>query len=399
MQGSNLTTEVFSVKLYCRIWQNCKVVNPVKLGYTVFRGKQSGDTERLSKLIMRYYTQPNHLLRLDETLALMRQYESRSLLVFPMCISILLLYCLLLQTLNRRLSELKDSLKFSNRSCEQLEQKTEELERKNKQLQKLCDIQQALLARKTENLQDLQEDHAQLKYSHEQLKAESAIRETTSNNSDKKLSSSNSKLHVCDGDKSLNASECSDLNQLQRTLAELTAEVQTSTFQKQKLQRELERVLNENQSLLKALEHADSEMAELQMKLRHFEDEFTASSPNASHLLPLTDDLSSPTSPLSHKHLKSPKRSSSGHDLSLFGELDSQYSSLQQHYEDMVKECTCSASLIHKRWQSSNSENFNANESDNGEMIDAPLKELFDEVFATLKQTTLVADKLIERNK
>ena len=349
---------------------------------------------------MRCYTQPNHLLRLDETLALMSQCESRSLLVFPMRILILLLYCFLLQTLNRQLSELKDSLKFSNRSCEQLEQKTEELERKNKQLQKLCDIQQALLARKTENLQDLQEDHAQLKYSHEQLKAESAVRETTSDNSDKKLSSSNSKL--CGGDKFLNASECSDLNQLQHTLAELTAKVQTSTFQKQKLQRELEHVLNENQSLLKALEHADSEMAELHIRLRHFEDnsmEFTASSPNASHLLPLTDDLSSPTSPLSQKHLKSPKRSISGHDLSLFGELDSQYSSLQRHYEDMIKECTCSASLIHKRRQSSNSENLDANENDNAEMIDAPLKELFDEVFATLKQTTLVADKLIERNK
>jgi hypothetical protein len=290
-------------------------------------------------------------------------------------------------------------LKFSNKSCEQLEQKTEELERKNKQLQKLCDIQQALLAQKTENLQDLQEDHAQLKYSHEQLKAKSTVREARSDNSDQKLSPSDSNL--CSGDKILNASESSDLNQLHRTLAELTAEVQTSTFQKQKLQREIEDMLNENRSLLKALEQADSEMAELQMKLSHFEEnsmEFTVSSPKAGHLLPLTDDLSSPTSPLSHKHLKSPKQGS-GHDLSLFGELDSQYSSLQQRYEDIVKECTCSASLIHKRRQSSNAGNLNANKQDSGEMIDTPLKELFDEVFATLKQTTVVADKLIERNQ
>ena len=301
----------------------------------------------------------------------------------------------MLQTLNRRLSELKDSLQFSNRSCEQLEQKTEELERNNKRLQKLCDIQQTLLVQKSENLQHLQEDHAQLKYSHEQLKAKIAVRENRSDNSitDQKLSSKS-----CSGDRFQNTSECSDINELQHTLAKLTAEVQNSTFQKQKLQRELEDVLNENQSLLKALEQADSEVAELQMKLRNFEEnsmEFVALSPKAGHLIPLTDDLSSPTSQLSHKHLKSPKRSTSEQGLSLFSELDSQYSSLQRHYEDMVKECTCSASLIHKKRLSFNTENV----QDNGETIDTPLKELFDEVFATLKQTTLVADKLIERNK
>lgn len=307
-----------------------------------------------------------------------------------------LLLLLLLQTLSRRLSELKDSLKFSNRSCEQLELKIEELERNNNRLQKLCDIQQTLLAQKTENLQHLQEDHAQLTYSHEQLKAETAVRSDNSI-ADQKLSPSSSK--PCSGDKFLNTTECSDTNELQRMLAELTAKVQTSTSQNQKLQRELEDVLNENQSLLKALEQADSEVAELQMKLRQFEEtstEFIALSPKS---VPFTDDLSSPTSPLLHKHLKSPKRSTGEHDLSIFSELDSQYSSLLRHYEDMVKECTCSASLAHKKWLSSNVENLNAGLQDNGETIDTPLKELFDEVFATLKQTTLVADQLIERKK
>ena len=296
---------------------------------------------------------------------------------------------------------MKDSLQFSNRSCEQLEQKTEELERNNIRLQKLCDIQQELLAQKSENLKDLQEDYVQLKYSHEQLKVKIVARENESDNSitDKKLSPSSSKS--CSGDRFLNTSECSDINELQHTLTELTAEVQNCTFQKQKVQKELEDVLNENQSLLKALEQADSEVAKLQMKLRHYEEismEVVALSPKAGHLIPITDDLSSPTSQSSHKHLKSPKRSTSEHGLSLFGELDSQYSSLQQHYEEMVEKCTCSASLTHKKWLSSNTEILHTNVQDNGETMDTPLKELFDEVFATLKQSTLVADKLIERN-
>lgn len=307
-----------------------------------------------------------------------------------------------LQTLNRQLSELKDSLQFSNRSCEQLEQKTEELERSNKRLQKLCDIQQSLLEQKSETLKDLQEDFSQLKYSHEQLKTKIAARENESGNPtmDQKLSPSNSKSG--DEDRLLNTSECSDINELQRTLTELAAEVQSCTFQKQKVQRELEDVLNENESLLKALQQADSEVVKLQMKLRHFEEnsvEFVALSPRVGNLIPFTDDLSSPTSQLSHKHLKSPKQSTSEHGLSLFSELDSQYSSLQQHYEEMVEECTCSAGLIHKKWLSSNADVLHTNVQDNGETMDTPLKELFDEVFATLKQSTLVADKLIERNK
>ena len=304
--------------------------------------------------------------------------------------------------LNRKLNEVKDSLEFSNKSCEQLEQKSEELERNNTRLRKLCDVQHALLEQKSENLKDLQEEYTLLKQSHDQLKVQ------IENESDnfKQLPPSRSKSGS--GDRLLDRSGVSDVDEVQRSLAELGEKVKNSTFQKEKLQKELEHVVNENQSLLKALEHADSEMVELQMKLRHFEDsslDFIASSPkadNSSTTIPLTDDLSSPlASQSSHKPLKSPK-SAGEHNmgaLSLFSELDSQFSSLQRRYAQMVEECTCSASLIHKKWLSSTTGNLHANVQDNGEMMDTPLKELFDEVFATLKQTTLVADKLIERNK
>ena len=272
-------------------------------------------------------------------------------------------------------------------------------------LQKLCDIQQTLLAQKTESLKDLQDDYAQLKHNYEQLKVKMAIKENEADNCivDQQLSSNN--LKSSNGGMFPDKGNCSEFDELQSTVAELTAKVQNSTFQKQKLQREFEDVVNENQSLLKALERADSEMAELQMKLRHFEESSMESvilSPRAGHSFTttsLTDDLPSPLT--SHKCHKSPKRSISEQidGVSLFSELDSQYSSLQQRYEEMVEECTCSASLIHKKWLSFKTENPAANVQDNGEVMETPLKELFDEVFATLKQTTLVADKLIKRNK
>lgn len=307
---------------------------------------------------------------------------------------------------------MKDSLQFSNKSCEQLEQRAEELERNNQQLQKLCDIQQTLLDQKTSTLCDLQEDYSHLKYQHEQLQVKLAMEQsdTVSCEADQKLHTTNLKSDVVQLKDTGNNPE---VVELQGTLAELTLKVQSSSFQKQKLERELEDVLNENKSLGNALERADSEIAELQMKLRHYEEEsldnvesttlspkssghsFTSASPHY-----IADDPQSPlNSHSSLKKCKSPKMSAPEQidGLSLFGELDSQYSTLQQQYQELIKECTCSASLLHKEWLPSKIENPPSSVQENGIVVDTPFKELFEEVFATLKQTALVADKLIER--
>ena len=298
---------------------------------------------------------------------------------------------------------MRSSLQFSNTSCEQLEQKVEELEHSNKQLQKLCNIQQTLLAQKTSTFVDLQKDFARLKCQHEQLlQVKMTVEETDAGGFEAEQKRRSKNLKSDDGGKPLSIGDGSDVAELQSSMAELAQSVQNITFQKQKVESELEEVVNDNQSLVKALERADSEIVELQTRLRNVEENSLDLTSPKSRSCPLTDTQqfspsNDPKSPLTlHKACKSPRKSGSDQDacLSLFSELDIQYSTLQQRYCELVEQCTCSASLFHKKWFPSKPEN----PPTNVQMVtDAPFKELFDEVFATLKQTSLVADKLIER--
>lgn len=288
-------------------------------------------------------------------------------------------------------------MQFSNTSCEQLEQKIEELEHNNKRLQKLCSIQQSLLAQKNTALVDLQKDFTQLKCQHEQLLLVKApIEETNiSHEVEQMLQSKNMKSEV--ENEHLHTNDNSDITNLQSSLAELAQNVQKVTLQKQKVESQLEEIMNEHQSLVKALERADDEIVDLQTKLRSYEENL--SSPKSSCPFSDTPQFSPCDNPFAlDKSCKSPKNSGSNQDagLSLFCELDVQYSTLQQRYYELVEQCTCSASLFHKKWLPSEKPSVNLQE--HSMVTDTPFKELFEEVFATLKQTTLVADKLIERN-
>ena len=300
---------------------------------------------------------------------------------------------------------MRSSLQFSNTSCEQLEQKIEELEHNNERLQKLCNIQQSLLAQKTSALVDVQKDFTRLKCQHEQLlQVKVAIEETnTSYQAEQMLHSKNMTSEV--GNEHLHTNDSSDVTKLQSSLAELAQNVQNLTLQKQKAENQLEEIMNENQSLVKGLERADDEIVDLQTRLRSYEEKTLDLKSKGSPFsdIPQFSPCDNIQSPLALqptcKACKSPNKCSSNQDtgLSLFCELDVQYSTLQQRYCDLVEQCTCSASLFHKKCLPS--EKSSANSPENSMVTDAPFKELFDEVFASLKQTTLVADKLIEKKK
>lgn len=300
---------------------------------------------------------------------------------------------------------MRSSLQFSNTSCEQLEQKIEELEHNNKRLQKLCSIQQSLLAQKNTALVDLQKDFTRLKCQREQLLlVKASCEETnTSHEVQEMLQSKNMKSEV--ENEPLHTNDNSDITELKSSVAELAQNVQKVTLQKQKVESQLEEIMNENQSLVKALERADDEIIDLQTKLRSYEEKvLDLTSPKSrcpfsnTPQFPPCDNLQSPFAlQLTDKACKSPQNTGNNQDtgLSLFCELDIQYSSLQQRYCELVEQCTCSASLFHKKWLPSEKPSVNLQE--HSMVTDAPFKELFEEVFATLKQTTLVADKLIER--
>ena len=260
-------------------------------------------------------------------------------------------------------------------------------------------MQQTLLTQKTSTLADLQKDYSQLKYQHEQLQAKVVVKTTNTAGCDA------SKEHSKSGSKQKETGDNANEAELQSTLEELTLKVQNVSFQKQKLEQDLEDVVNENQSLVKALERAETDMTELQTKLRGYEENsLELTSPKSGDqlysvtpMIPPADDLFF-FQPQYHS-CKSPTKSTNEHvaGVSLFNELDVQYKTLQQRYQELVEDCTCSASLFHKKWLPSKCEDFPASLQENCVLTETPFKELFDEVFATLKQTTFVADKLIER--
>lgn len=310
------------------------------------------------------------------------------------------------------MSESKDSLQFSNKSCEQLEQKIEELEAANKGLQRLCDSRKILTEQKDATIQDLEQKLEALREecskTKEHCSEQSPAKAMPSGAVDESPRTMRSVSFS--GVLSYSSPQRAEVKELQDTVEELTLKLQNASYQKKKLEAELKEVLADNQVLGKTLEKTEAEVAELQAKVRLFEDIFEAQNLERSITSPRSRDLatSTPTADLLHSPgtedspallpLKSPKVSltmESLQGMSLFSEIDNQYSVVQKQYEDLLQRCTCSASLAHK-----NRYHVSAEKEDNmgGERKqDRPFKELFDEVFATLKQTTQVADRLIER--
>ena len=341
---------------------------------------------------------------------------------------------ILIQTLMRQLTEAKDSLQFSNKTCEQLESRAEEIEKANTALTKLCESQQSQLEQKTTTLQDLEEKLESVQRECQQMKECSGslvLCRSCSNGTNsgrKKAASLGKETDTVDH-------PTASQGELRQTMEELTERLRTVSYQRQKYEKGLQEVLSENQSLSRQLERAESDLGELQARLRAYEDAMERQSLERSCSSPLvqsgTHHLSVSSTPTynsvfqyqsslpspsggaddtgSQHSIKTSRTTDSLLGTSLFSELDSQYSDLQEHYDQLVQQCTCSAGLAHRnRLKLAAASDAGSTDtlsslvtpppgadSSSGQ----PFKDLFEEVFATLKQTAAVADKLVQRKK
>ena len=354
------------------------------------------------------------------------------------------IHCVFLQTLLRQLAEAKDSLQFSNKLCEQLEGRAEETERTNASLAKLCDSQQAQLEQKTAAVHDLEEKLESIQRECQRLKDNNDSSNTSCKSCRKEVGKLAWKKAASFGgevsDDTLDSPAASEGGEdLRNSVEKLTEKLRTVNYQREKYEKGLREVLTENQSLSRQLERAEADLGELQARLKAYEDamekqslEHACSSPlvHSGHHFSVS---STPTTSATFQYggtLSSPCATASGDDrssqqnslktsrttdsllgTSLFSELDSQYSDLQEHYDELVQQCTCSAGLAHRNRLklASSTETGGPNEltslathspgahssSNSGQ----PFKDLFEEVFATLKQTAAVADKLVQRKK
>ncbi len=324
------------------------------------------------------------------------------------------------------MSESRDSLHFLNRTCEQLEAKVEELEATNEGLCKMCEDRQVAIEQKNavawelkEKLESLEEENKLLREELNRVKQSPDRTEISTTEAIHKGPTEGQRARrLCPEDHHRQQEVLlKRMAELQQELDQVSQKLQNSHYQRQKLQKELGDVLEENQLLCRELEKVEQESMELQAKLTLQEE---ASERQNS----LESSLSSSTSIRRHRTLSS--HSNGFHDrfllpspapedqrshktpldltgtlgVSLFSELDTQYTTLHRQYSELLQDCTCSASLAHKRgYQVAVTEvdGSHTQYKRQTSQTDRPFKELFDEVFATLKQTAQVADRLIER--
>ena len=268
-----------------------------------------------------------------------------------------------------------------------MELKVEELENSNKHLTKLCDEKQSLIEEKTAESAEIEKDLTQLREEHDKMCADfDKLRKTVAIIIDQRNGETQN-IAVAEKE------ESEEVSQLRETTKELSLKLKDVSFQKRHLERELEEIFSENLNLSRNLEKSEAEVAELHLKFEELsENQETTWTTPASASVHNTFNLSDPQK---HSSPDAPLEETNGQ--SIFSELDSEYNTLQVKYGDLLHKCTCSASLTAYKMQGDESIGSNEQEDSVGfKNKTRNFNKLFEEMFATLRQTAKVADKLLE---
>ena len=305
----------------------------------------------------------------------------------------------------------------------------EELNKSNDSLRKARDMRQVNVEQKSKTISDLQERI-------DTLEKELHLQNTKLEWKDSKCRNCSQVMRQRDG-KEEGGDPVEPSGQahgaegaLRHEVEVLKMRLQQAELQHKRVAKDLQETLAENQNLSLSLERAEEES---QARVRYYED--VCDKHNAADTPLMSPKCSSLTSTPKHGHLTkfpfgtpgSPHNKihrgtevvaggtavtgGPGGGISLFSELDSQCCHLQSQYEDLLDHCTCPASVPHRGDQTqptpSDANSASVVRKGEGEMkpgeedgrpaLEKPLRELFEAVFSTLRETAQVADRLIER--
>ena len=346
---------------------------------------------------------------------------------------------------------------------EQLEQKLEESQESSRQLGKLHKTSHALLENKSSSLGDLEKELTKVKQERADLRAElHKLREDDVGEwSQLKIRKTPEKditpvRQVFFGDDSVDdgtkPTENEELVRLKSTVRELSAKLQSSISQKRLMERDMDDLLGDNAGLSQNLEKMEGDISTLQLRLEEAQERNmhmldvregmevedtlpTLLDPCCHHSTAVkmddddpmvlmnaqdsghADSMALPTPPTPPSNTNTapeltpvPDIKETTNGQSIFSELDREYSSLQQQYQDLLTNCNCSASQPQQVEEEGGGDGETAKSICSGTKKPvsgsimgstaggSAFKELFDELFATLKQTAQVADRLIEGN-
>ncbi len=293
--------------------------------------------------------------------------------------------------------------------------KVEELESTNQSLTKLCEGRKSLLAQKASNMTQMeaelfdakdrfdgvQEDLNRLRRDSAMVATTTLAGENGGGNRRTHRAPPSHGTNTTDGrEEEEGRGDSEEITKLRGSAAELSLKLQNSTFQKNRLERELEGVLSENALLAKNLERAEADLAEMHVRYdemlseNHALDSASVTSPSCTTPL-------SPSSSLTavRNNIRPPQMEPTTRGQSLFSELGSEFGSLPEHTPEFLRNSTISATTT----LTQQGGGANGNETTPSVQVrvqgksSGTFKELFDEMFATLRQTAKVADRLIER--
>ena len=273
--------------------------------------------------------------------------------------------------MTKQLAVHKDTVSQYSIQCGDLEDRLNELQLEKSNLEKRSVQLDLALSNKNREIKLLQIELDDLRINSVHLEEENDLL--------KKKSEEYSELLVTH----TNISKDEEIFELKSNNKSLNNKIQSISKQKMKLEGEITTLTDTNRTLEQSLAETEGKLLKLQCKLDSLENEKQPSKDPVIHSCDSTDYH--PTSKKSEGTMKN--------GVSLFGELDEQFLQLQKQFKDLVVSCNCSASLPYRDKYSYN--NHKRVEITKPSVNRKPFQHIFDKIYATLKETTVVADRLL----
>lgn len=182
-----------------------------------------------------------------------------------------------------------------------------------------------------------------------------------------------------------NISKDEEILELKSHNKSLNNKIQSISKQKMKLEGDITTLTDTNRTLEQSLAEAEAKLCKLQSNVDLLENEKQPSLINGK------ESVSSDTTDY-HPALEKSSEGTTKNGVSLFGELDEQFIQLQKQFKDLVASCNCSASLPYKDRYPYHNKRV---EMSKPSVSKKPFQHIFDKIYATLKETTIVADRLL----
>lgn len=272
--------------------------------------------------------------------------------------------------MTKQLAVCKDTVSQYSIQCGDLEDRLNELQLEKSNLEKRNVQLELALSNKNREIKLLQIELDDLRINSAHLEEENDLL--------KKKSEEYSELLVTH----TNISKDEEIFELKSNNKSLNNKIQSISKQKMKLEGEITTLTDANRTLEQSLAETEGKLVKLQSKLDSLENEKQ----------PSKDSVSSDTTDY-HPAFEKKSEGTMKNGVSLFGELDEQFLQLQKQFKDLVVSCNCSASLPFRDKYSYN--NQKCVEIRKPSVNRKPFQHIFDKIYATLKETTVVADRLL----